>query len=95
MYIIFHLRQVPEYLIDSSSIVRFIFMKNTKLYAYAPSKFRAHDASFEARRAMCTRVRGLEGNIFISLRVVLFVTTHSAAIGKELNNWILNKIKYL
>ena len=30
------------------------------------------------------RVRGLEGNISIDLCVVLFITSHSAAIGKEL-----------
>ena len=58
-------------------------MKNSKLYAYAPG-LGAHDASFAARRC-AQRVRGLEGNISIGLCVVLFVTSHSAAIGKELS----------
>ena len=63
-------------------------MKNTKLYAYAPwyapGKFGVHTN----RCIICgtlQRVRGLEGNISIGLCVVLFVTSHSAAIGKELN----------
>ena len=46
-----------------------------------------------ARCIICdTRVCGLEGNISIGLCVVLFVTSFSAAIGKELNRDFLSRI---
>ena len=55
------------------------FHFHEKHKAVCTGKFGAHDETLQ-------RARGLEGNISIVLCVVLFVTSHSAAIGKELNH---------
>ena len=66
------------------------------LRAYTLGKFGTYDVSFHdicAATLQC--VRGLEGNISIDLCVVLFITSHSAAIGKELKHLINQMINFI